>query len=123
MDFTFVLEKIVDWLIPVVCADIIGFKIRQYKFNKAMKASMVSLLRSQITGKCEKYLEQGFLPEHSRYCLEELLKNYKALGGNHGTEMLVEKCFELPLNDKGGVVYENNKGDYHKNNIISNCFN
>ena len=123
MDITYILDIVVKWLIPVVCADIMGFKLRQYKFNKAMKASMLSILRSQITGKCEKYLEQGFLPEHARYCLEEMLKNYKVMGGNHGTEMLVEQCFALPLKKNGGVVYENNKGDYYKNNIISNCFN
>lgn len=61
-----------------------------------MKEAMLSLIRSQITIKCEKYLEQGYLPEYARYCLEQLFKNYKALGGNHGVELLVNQCYELP---------------------------
>lgn len=70
--------------------------------NKAMKESMVSLLRSQIVSKCETYIKQEFLPEYARYCLEELFKNYQALGGNHGVEVLVNKCFELPPSKKEG---------------------
>jgi len=62
-----------------------------------MKESMLALTRSQIVSKCETYLKRGYLPEYARYCLEELFKNYQALGGNHGVEMLVDKCFDLPL--------------------------
>ena len=66
------------------------------KDNKSMKLSILSLIRSQIVGKCEKYIKEGVLPEYARYCLEDLFKQYKALGGNHGIEILVKKCFELP---------------------------
>ena len=65
--------------------------------NEAMKNSMLSLIRSQIVGKCESYMKQGYLPEYARYCLEELFKEYKILGGNHGVETLVNQCFESPL--------------------------
>ena len=78
-----------------------AFISKQLKDNKqnnnAMKSSMLSLIRSQIVGKCESYMKQRYLPEYARYCLEELFKQYKVLGGNHGIETLVNKCFELPL--------------------------
>lgn len=78
-----------------------AFISKQLKDNKqnnnAMKSSMLSLIRSQIVGKCESYMKQGYLPEYARYCLEELFKQYKVLGGNHGIETLVNQCFELPL--------------------------
>lgn len=78
-----------------------AFISKQLKDNKqnnnAMKSSMLSLIRSQIVGKCESYMKQGYLPEYARYCLEELFKEYKILGGNHGVETLVNQCFELPL--------------------------
>lgn len=61
-----------------------------------MKASMLSLIRSQIVSKCENYLGEGYLPEYARYCLEDLFTQYKALGGNHGIEVLVNNCFDLP---------------------------
>lgn len=69
--------------------------------NEAMKNSMLSLIRSQIVGKCEGYMKQGYLPEYARYCLEELFKQYKILGGNHGVETLVNQCFKLPLSKEG----------------------
>lgn len=78
-----------------------AFISKQLKDNKqnnnAMKSSMLSLIRSQIVGKCESYMKQGYLPEYARCCLEELFKEYKILGGNHGVETLVNQCFELPL--------------------------
>ena len=96
-----ILQIIISWAVPVILAGILAFMKKIIKDNKAMKNSMLSLIRSQIVGKCENYLKQGYLPEYARYCLEELFKQYKILGGNHGVEALVNKCFELPLSEKG----------------------
>lgn len=99
-----IIKLIIQWAIPFACASGFAFISKQLKENKksndAMKSSMLSLIRSQIVGKCETYMKQGFLPEYARYCLEELFKQYKALGGNHGVETLVNKCYELPLSEK-----------------------
>lgn len=95
-----IIKIILNWGIPVILTGIFGFLIKIIKDNKAMKESMLSLIRSQIVGKCETYMAQGFLPEYARYCLEELFKQYEILGGNHGVATLVEKCFELPLSKK-----------------------
>lgn len=99
-----ILKSIIQWAIPVILTGITGFIMKELKENKksneAMKSSMLSLIRSQIVGKCETYMAQGFLPEYARYCLEELFKQYKVLGGNHGVEVLVNQCFELPLSKK-----------------------
>ena len=62
-----------------------------------LKESNLAIVRSQITSKCEIYLDLGYLPEYARYCLEELFSSYKNLGGNHGIEILVKKVFELSL--------------------------
>lgn len=61
-----------------------------------LKESNLAIVRSQIVSKCEQYMDLECLPEYARYCLSELYKNYKALGGNHGIDNLVEKCFDLP---------------------------
>lgn len=68
-----------NWAIPIILTTIFGFLVKIIKDNKAMKESMLSLIRSQIVGKCETYMGQGFLPEYARYCLEELFKQYKSL--------------------------------------------
>ena len=104
-----IIKIIVNWAIPVILTGIFGFLIKIIKDNKAMKESILSLIRSQIVGKCETYMAQGFLPEYARYCLEELFKQYRLLGGNHGIEALVNKSFELPLSKKGGKKDEYKK--------------
>lgn len=96
----------INWLIPVVLAGILAFMKKLISDNKSMKASMLSLIRSQIVGKCEQYQKKGYLPEYARYCLEDLFKNYQNLGGNHGIEKLVNKTFELPITEKEGNTYE-----------------
>lgn len=95
-----IIKIVLNWAIPLILTTIFGFLVKIIKDNKAMKESMLSLIRSQIVGKCETYMGQGFLPEYARYCLEELFKQYQALGGNHGVETLVNNCFELPLSKK-----------------------
>ncbi len=95
-----IIKLIIEWAIPFACAGGVVFIKKQLKFNKAMKDSQLAMVRSQIVSKCEKYLDQGYLPDYARYCLEELFRNYKAMGGNHSTEILVNKCFELPLKEE-----------------------
>ena len=63
--------------------------------NKAMKSSMIILLRSQIVSKCEKYQELGYLPDYARSCINDLYLQYKALGGNHGVNILVDETLKL----------------------------
>lgn len=95
-----ILEIILKWAIPTILTVLYGFISKQLhdskKNNHAMKSSMVLLLRSQIVGKCEKYMELGYLPDYARSCLEDLFEEYENLGGNHGVGALVEQCFHLP---------------------------
>ncbi len=95
-----IIKIILNWTIPVILTGIFGFLIKLFKDMKTMKASQLSIIRSQIVSKSEKYLEQGYLSEYARYCLNELFEQYKNLGGNHGIEVLVNQCFELPLTKK-----------------------
>lgn len=92
---------IMNWGIPFILTGVIGYIMKELKdnrnSNKAMKSSMILLMRSQIVGKCEKYQDMGYLPDYARSCLEDLFKEYKVLGGNHGVEKLVDKTFELPI--------------------------
>jgi len=95
-----IVRIILNWAIPVILTGIFGFLVKLFKDMNTMKSSQLSLIRSQIVSKCEKYLDQGYLPEYARYCLNELFEQYKTLGGNHGIEILVNRCLELPLSKK-----------------------
>lgn len=99
---------VIQWLVPTILTALSGYLVKELKENKksntAIKDSMVLLLRSQITGKIEKYMELGYLPDYARSCIEDLFTQYKSLGGNHGVDLLVNQCFNLsPVNiNKGG---------------------
>lgn len=99
-----IIKLIIEWAIPFACASGFAFISKKLKeneiSNKAMKESQLAMIRSQIVGKCETYLEAGSLPSYGRYCLEELFKNYQVLGGNHGIEELVNQCYKLPPKKK-----------------------
>ena len=94
----------IKWVIPFICTGAFTYIIKKLrdndKANKAMKSSQLALIRGQIVSKCENYIKEGYLPEYARYCLEELFKNYQALGGNHGVEVLVDQCYRLPPSKK-----------------------
>ena len=114
-----ILKIVLGWGIPVVLGAILAFMVKIVKDNKAMKESMLSLIRSQIVGKCENYLRRGCIHEYARYCLEELFKQYKILGGNHGVEALVNRTFALPLETEvieNGQVQEMDKGSRSESN-------
>jgi hypothetical protein len=99
-----IINVVIKWGIPFILTGVIGYIIKELKdnkiANKAMKQSMVLLMRSQIVGKCEKYQDLGYLPDYARSCLEDLFKEYTILGGNHGVGKLVDKIFELPPTTK-----------------------
>lgn len=99
------LNIILNCIIPFVLTTVLGIIIKELKDNrknnKAMQESMVLLLRSQITEKCEKYIDMGYLPDYARSCIEDLFSQYKILGGNHGVKKLVELTFSLSPLKKG----------------------
>lgn len=94
-----VIENVIKWIIPVVCTYLLTCVQKELKSNKennvAMKDSMIIMLRSQIVSKCEKYEELGYLPDYARSCICDLFKQYTALGGNHGVEILVNETLKL----------------------------
>ena len=102
-------NSILNWLITIILGGILGYIVKIYKDSKAMKQAMISLLRSQIVGKCEKCLEQGYLPDSVRQCLEDLFEQYKILGGNHGVSKLVEQAYTLPPKKKARKKNETKK--------------
>lgn len=95
-----------QWGIPCILTALCTFIAREVKNNRssniAIKNATVSMLRSQITSKVETYLKLGYLPNYARYCLEDLYKQYSALGGNHGIDILIDKVYNLPPTKKEG---------------------
>lgn len=94
------MNYLLNWAVPIVCGYLLGVVTRKRATEKALKNAMISLLRSQIVGKVEKYISLGYLPDSIRACLEDLFTQYKALGGNHGVSELVAQAYKLPPTKK-----------------------
>lgn len=94
------MKYVLGWAVPIFCGYLLGVITRKRATEKALKNAMVSLLRSQIVGKVEKYIALGYLPDSIRACLEDLFTQYKALGGNHGVSELVAQAYKLPPTKK-----------------------
>lgn len=99
------LNTILNCVIPFILTTVLGIILKELKDNrknnKAMQTSMVLLLYIQITIECEKHIARGYLSDSARSDIEELFKQYKILGGNHGLEKLVDLVFSLPPIKKG----------------------
>jgi len=67
-----------------------------HKKNIAIQNGVQALLRAQIIQVYNKYMERGYLPIYERENIDELCKQYKALGGNGVITGLIEKLNELP---------------------------
>lgn len=93
---TEILSLVLKWAIPVILGGLVGVVTYMIKRNNAMKDSMVLLLKSQIVGKCENYINLGYLPTYARSCLSDLYIQYTTFGKDQGIDTLVEQCFDLP---------------------------
>lgn len=90
------MEKILNWLIPTLIGALSTFLTTQILQNKALKKSVVAVLRGLIVSNCEQYNKLGYLPDYARFSINDLGTNYKNLGGNHGIEELITKTNQLP---------------------------
>jgi hypothetical protein len=89
-------EIILNWGIPTLIGALITFVFTLVAQNKALRDSMVAVLRGLIVSNCEQYNKLKYLPDYARYTINELGKNYSKLGGNHGIKELILKTNQLP---------------------------
>lgn len=64
--------------------------------QKATEMGVQALLRAQIIHIYNKYMERGELPIYERENIDQLVEQYKNLGGNGVIESLKEKMDALP---------------------------
>ena len=64
--------------------------------QKAIANGVKALLRDRIIQSCNHYSEKGYFPLYARENIEDLFKEYAALGGNGTVKDLVEETKKLP---------------------------
>jgi len=74
-----------------------------YRRLKALRHGTVALLRDRIVQSYYYHWDKGYMPIYSRDSLDEMFRQYTALGGNGTVKDIVEKLKMLP--------YEKRKDD------------
>ena len=90
--------------IPSLCAGLTGFVRMQLKQNRAMKMAVQALLRDRLLQGYKHYIEKGFADLEDRGNLENVWKQYHALGGNGDMNDLRHTFRQLPMFRDGPVT-------------------
>ena len=68
--------------IPSLIAGLIGFVRLQIKANKAMRLAVQAMLRDRLLQGYKHYLEKGWADPDDRSNMDNVWRQYHALGGN-----------------------------------------
>ena len=88
--------------IPGMLAGLVGFIKVQMNQNRAMKLAVQAILRDRLLQGYKHYLEKGWADLDDRGNLENVWKQYHALGGNGDMNDLRNTFRHLPMT-LGGV--------------------
>ena len=95
-----IMEIAVRWAIPALCAALAGWAVGQIKHvrqaDNAVRLGVQALLRDRIYQAHSHYTEKGVYPIYARENVEEMYKQYHALGGNGTVTNLVKEMDGLP---------------------------
>ena len=90
--------------IPGLFAGLIGFIRLQIKANKAMRLGVQAMLRDRLLQGYKHYLEKGWADLDDRSNMENVWKQYHALGGNGDMNDLRNTFRHLPMTKGGAPV-------------------
>lgn len=99
------IEELLWFIITAVLSFVIGILLNQLrnKINKevreenAIKNGLRCLLRENIITICDRCLDRGTMKLHDLESLEDMSKEYKALGGNGSVEKLIQDTKKLGI--------------------------
>ena len=100
---------IYQWLtvlgIPGLFAGLIAFIRMQLKANRAMRLAVQAMLRDRLLQGYKHYLEKGYADLDDRSNMDNVWRQYHALGGNGDMNDLRQTFRHLPMS-KGGLPTE-----------------
>ena len=96
--------------IPGMLAGLVSFIKVQMNQNRAMKLAVQAILRDRLLQGYKHYLEKGWADYDDRANLENVWRQYHALGGNGDMNDLRKTFRHLPM-EEGGVPMEVSDGE------------
>ena len=91
--------------IPGMLAGLVSFIKVQMNQNRAMKLAVQAILRDRLLQGYKHYLEKGWADYDDRANLENVWRQYHALGGNGDMNDLRNTFRHLPSVQDGAPVY------------------
>ena len=99
---------IYNWMcvlgIPGLFAGLIGFVRLQVKANKAMRLAVQAMLRDRLLQGYKHYLEKGWADLDDRSNMDNVWRQYHALGGNGDMNDLRRTFRHLPMADGSAPI-------------------
>ncbi len=95
--------------IPGMLTGLVGFIRVQMSQNRAMKLAVQAILRDRLLQGYKHYLEKGWADLDDRGNLENVWKQYHALGGNGDMNDLRNTFRHLPMTQGGVPVVVNDE--------------
>lgn len=89
-------EFVVRYWIEFAMAGLVGVVAALIRRHKATQLGVQALLRANIIGLYNKYIERGDIPIYERENVEQLYTQYKNLKGNGVVDGLRDRLRELP---------------------------
>lgn len=93
-------EKIIGQIVSIVVGGLCAYlwaALKEKKAeNEALKLGVQALLRDRIIQLHDHYMDQGYMPIHSKNNLENLHKNYAELGANGVIDSIYTEAMKLP---------------------------
>ena len=100
--------NVYQWLcvlgIPGMLAGLLGFICLQVKQNRAMKLAVQAMLRDRLLQGYKHYLEKGWADLDDRSNMDNVWRQYHALGGNGDMNDLRRTFRHLPMVPGGPPV-------------------
>ena len=87
--------------IPSLIAGLLGFVRLQIKANKAIRLAVQAMLRDRLLQGYKHYLEKGWADLDDRSNMENVWRQYHALGGNGDMNDLRRTFRHLPVSEGG----------------------
>lgn len=94
------IDKIIDWAIPLVCGSVLTYCLTWYRMakrrNTALEDGVQCLLRAEILRNYKEYSRKGYCPNYAKEAESRTYKAYHALGGNDVATDKHEHIMSLP---------------------------
>lgn len=88
------------WGVPLLCGGLLGALVFMFKWIRALKGGLISLLADRLGQLCRHYEDKGYCTPYGRRNATRLHGAYHGLGKNGEMTNRYNKLLQLPVRDE-----------------------